>query len=132
MFKVSHRNDREIRLRHVPEGHQYTFPVIASSTCYTLGLGEIADNPYASTSAYRFARQARRFALAIVSDEWWLELPPLEPPSHDPSKLFSYDRELYSEQQFVSTEKRLPSIKFLFVVAILLLLILLSGLIGYL
>jgi hypothetical protein len=131
MFKISHRNDREVRLRHVPEGHQYTFPVILSSTCYTLGLGEMAENPHASTSAYRFARQARSFALAIVSDEWWFQLPPLETPPRDPSKSFPYHHELPSEQQLASTELQTPSLRFLLAMAIVFVLILLFRLIVY-
>jgi hypothetical protein len=124
MFKISYRNDQEIRLRHVPEGHQYTFPVIVSSTCYTLGLGEMAENPIAGTPAYRFARQARTFALTIVSEEWWLELPPLDPQLHSPPNSFSYDHEPSPEQQLAST-KPSPSPKFLFAMAIVFVLTLL-------
>lgn len=114
MFKISDHNDQEISLRHVPEGHQYTFPVIISSTGYVLGLGEMAENPHARSAAYRFATQARSFALEIVRDEWWLELPPLALPPDNPSKSSSCDQESPSAQQLAATEKSTSLLGFLF------------------
>jgi hypothetical protein len=84
MFKHIDTEWHEVRLRHIPEGHIYIFPVRVVRGQHILDLGEIAQNPQSTTAAYKYARQAREFAMTIATElDYRLELLPIgEPAAH--------------------------------------------------
>jgi hypothetical protein len=60
-------DDREIKLVHKTEGHEYKFPIRRDAEGgRSLALGVMAQNPRAKTSAHNFSEDARSYAEAFV------------------------------------------------------------------